>query len=63
MSNGKTIFHITLEREKTELFWSFLTENFEVFLDKEQHSVDKENLNVYISVVEKTAEVQLYDNS
>lgn len=54
MSNNKTIYHIELEGNKSALFWSFLTENFEIIIDKKQHSVDEENLNVYIRIVEKT---------
>lgn len=53
MSNSKTIYHIELERDKSAFFWSFLTENFETIIDKKQHSVDGENLDVYVRIVKK----------
>ena len=53
MNDRKTIYHIELERDKSAFFWSFLTENFEIIIDKKQHSVDGKDLNVYIRIAER----------
>ena len=64
MTDGKTIYHITVDAEKSATVRSLLTENFEIIIDKMQHSLDGKDLNVYISIVGKrTSEVQQDDHS
>ena len=64
MTDRKTIYHISVDAENSAAVWSLLIENFEIIIDKMQHSLDGKDLNVYISIVEKrTSEVQQDDYS
>ena len=53
MIDRRTIYHISVDAEKSAAVWSLLTENFEIIIDKMQHSVDGRDLKVYLRIDEK----------
>ena len=52
MSDRKTHYHIEVDREKAALIWSFLSENFDAVIAKEQHSPDGNDLHIYLRIID-----------
>lgn len=52
MTDRKTIYHISVDAEKSAAVWSLLTENFEIIIDKMQHSIDGKDLIICLRITE-----------
>ncbi len=53
MSDGKTFYHIEIDRDNASRFWSFLSDSFSFVVTKKQHSPDGNNTDISIRIVEK----------
>ena len=53
MSEGKTVYHIETDRDNASRLWSLLSDSFSFTVTKKQHSLDGNDLNISIRIVDE----------
>ena len=53
MSDGKTFYHIEIDRDNVSRFWFLLSDSFSFTVTKKQHSLDGNDLNISIRIVDE----------